>query len=111
MQSFGIRGTRPASPTLRYSQYFTPMPITAQTRYKGGRKSRVQVAEDRLLNMAQLGHRWSRTPVAARLRLEQHGVPLVRFSKSSCEVWLSDVLKLEAQFSSVPSEVNRLTTG
>jgi hypothetical protein len=80
------------------------MPITEENRYKRGRVSRVKPEADRLLNMAELGFRWNRTPVAARQRLEQHGIPLVRFSKSSCEVWLSDVLKLEANFSAVSSK-------
>jgi hypothetical protein len=104
MQSFCIRaqGAPGEPPHERDASVVYPMPITEENRSKKGRASRVNPASDYLLNMNQLGHRWSRTPVAARQRLEQHGVPLVRFSRSSCEVWLSDVVALEARFSSHP---------
>jgi hypothetical protein len=74
------------------------MSLTAQNRSRKGRVSRVDPASDRLLNMAEVGHRWSTTPHVARERLEKHGVKLVRFSERSCEVWLSDLEALEQKF-------------
>jgi hypothetical protein len=74
------------------------MPISAQTRNRKGRGSRVDPDSDRLLNMAQVAHRWGCTAPVARQRLERNGVRIIRFSRCSTDVWLSDVVALENKF-------------
>jgi hypothetical protein len=91
------------------------MPTITQVRYKRGRTSRVDPKSDQLLNMSQVGFRWGVTGVCARNRLEQHGIPLVRFSRTSCSAWLSDVRALEEKFtvsprSAIPREQQEIIT-
>jgi len=80
------------------------MPTITQVRYKRGRSSRVNQKSDRLLNMSQVGFRWGVSGTCARSRLEQHGISLIRFSKTSCEVWLSDLIALEKKFTVPPAK-------
>jgi hypothetical protein len=80
------------------------MPLTIKTRYKKGRTSRINPDADHLVNLAVVAHRWSVTPENAKRRLERLGTTFVRFSKSSSQVWLSDLLAIEKRFSSTAAE-------
>jgi hypothetical protein len=74
--------------------------LTSETRARKGKTSRVDRTEDRLVNLVQVGYRWGVSPPAARARLERAGVKILRFNQRAAQVWLSDLLKLEAEVSS-----------
>jgi hypothetical protein len=78
--------------------------LTAQTRFRQGRRSRISPQADHLISLAQVAHRWDTTPECARRRLEQLGTTIVRFNRNSCQVWLSDLLAIEKRFSSTSRE-------
>ena len=74
--------------------------LTSETRARKGKTSRVDRTADRLINLNEVAFRWNVTSPAARTRLEKAGVKILRFNERSAQVWLSDLLKLEAQVSS-----------
>jgi hypothetical protein len=89
---------------MTYNTPLSLMPILEQHRHKKGRVSRVDKEADHLLNMAEVSYRWGCTPTAAKRRLIANGVVLVEFSPRSRQAWFSDVRRIEAKFSTVPSE-------
>jgi hypothetical protein len=51
--------------------------------------------EDRLINFVALSRRWNCHPKIAWRRVQQLGIPVIRFNSRSHAVRLSDVLKAE----------------
>ena len=51
--------------------------------------------DDRLLNFVALGRRWDCHPKIAWRRVQQLGIPVIRFNSRSHAVRLSDVLEAE----------------